>query len=129
MSGSKIKSPRKESLGHKVQFLLNVLYNPFRELTPTRGSSIISWSHVNLNGEYDFTKEQSFGEDLNLDKLKDVEIFTLNNVLLYSILRISYFVLGPLMQGLPIFQNKNEGNTHQKSGSLKLRIHTFFSIQ
>ena len=39
-----------------------------------RGSSIISWAHVNLNGEYDFTKEQNSGEDLDLEKLKEVEI-------------------------------------------------------
>jgi len=27
-----------------------------------------------LNGEYDFTKEQNAGEDLDLEKLKEVEI-------------------------------------------------------
>ena len=40
----------------------------------TRGSSIISWGHVNLNGEYDFTKKQNPGEEMNLEKLRKVEI-------------------------------------------------------
>jgi hypothetical protein len=43
-------------------------------LQKKKRSSIISWSHVNLNGEYDFTKEQNSDEDLNLEKLKEVEI-------------------------------------------------------
>lgn len=40
----------------------------------TRASSIISWSHVNLNGEYDFTKKQNLGEEMNLEKLRKVQI-------------------------------------------------------
>ena len=37
-------------------------------------SSIIFWSHINLNGEYDFNKDWTSGENLNLEKLKRVKI-------------------------------------------------------
>jgi len=41
-------------------------------------SSIISWSHVNLNGEYDFNRDEIFGEELNLEKLKKVKILEMS---------------------------------------------------
>ena len=41
-------------------------------------SSIISWSHVNMNGEYDFNRDVIFGEELNLEKLKKVKILEMS---------------------------------------------------
>jgi hypothetical protein len=37
-------------------------------------SSIIFWSHINLNGEYDFNKDWTSGENINLEKLKKIRI-------------------------------------------------------
>ena len=36
--------------------------------------SVIFWSHINLNGEYDFNKDWTSGENLNLEKLKKIRI-------------------------------------------------------
>ena len=49
-----------------------------RIIEAIKSSSIISWSHVNLNGEYDFNREENSGEELNLEKLKSVEILEMS---------------------------------------------------
>ncbi len=49
-----------------------------RIIAAIKSSSIISWSHVNMNGEYDFNRDVIFGEELNLEKLKKVKILEMS---------------------------------------------------